>query len=213
MIGIYKITSPSGKIYVGQSIDIDRRFKRYKKQYPKNQLKLYNSFIKHGVESHVFEVLEECTIEELNSKERYYQDLFFCISTNGLNLKLTQTEDKSGVLSSETRLLISKKSIGRKHSEESKIKVTNSLIGNTRRKGILHSEEVKANMSIKRKGKPQCKLAVEKRASLFRKLILDLETGIYYLGIKEASTAKSIKECTLKARINSKSYNSTLIYV
>ena len=31
MIGIYKITSPNGKIYIGQSINIDRRFKSYRK--------------------------------------------------------------------------------------------------------------------------------------------------------------------------------------
>ncbi len=31
MIGIYKITNPEGKIYIGQSIDIDRRFKEYKR--------------------------------------------------------------------------------------------------------------------------------------------------------------------------------------
>ena len=30
LIGIYKITSPSNKIYIGQSLDIDRRFKTYK---------------------------------------------------------------------------------------------------------------------------------------------------------------------------------------
>ena len=29
MIGIYKITSPSGKVYIGQSIDIERRWKKY----------------------------------------------------------------------------------------------------------------------------------------------------------------------------------------
>jgi predicted GIY-YIG superfamily endonuclease len=29
-IGIYKITSPSNKIYIGQSINIERRIKQYK---------------------------------------------------------------------------------------------------------------------------------------------------------------------------------------
>jgi hypothetical protein len=28
--GIYKITSPSGKVYIGQSVDIKRRFTTYK---------------------------------------------------------------------------------------------------------------------------------------------------------------------------------------
>ncbi len=29
VVGIYKITSPSGKVYIGQSVDIEKRFKTY----------------------------------------------------------------------------------------------------------------------------------------------------------------------------------------
>ena len=48
MIGIYKITSPSNKIYIGQSIDIEKRFYYYRKLYCLKQVKLYRSFIKIG---------------------------------------------------------------------------------------------------------------------------------------------------------------------
>ena len=37
LIGIYKITSPNDKIYIGQSIDIDRRFIQYQKLKCKKQ--------------------------------------------------------------------------------------------------------------------------------------------------------------------------------
>jgi hypothetical protein len=37
MIGIYKITSPTDKIYIGQSIDIDKRKLDYIKKYIKQQ--------------------------------------------------------------------------------------------------------------------------------------------------------------------------------
>lgn len=30
MIGIYKITNPNGKVYIGQSIDLERRLYYYK---------------------------------------------------------------------------------------------------------------------------------------------------------------------------------------
>lgn len=43
MIGIYKITNPKGKVYIGQSIDINERFKTYSYLKCKNQTKLYNS--------------------------------------------------------------------------------------------------------------------------------------------------------------------------
>ena len=45
-IGIYKITSPSNKIYIGKSNNINRRFKEYIKLRCKQQPKLYNSFKK-----------------------------------------------------------------------------------------------------------------------------------------------------------------------
>ena len=45
-IGIYKITSPSNKIYIGQSINIERRFKEYKTL--KNcKFQIFKKFIKN----------------------------------------------------------------------------------------------------------------------------------------------------------------------
>lgn len=104
MIGIYKITSPTERIYIGQSINIKKRFNSYLKLTNcKTQIKLYNSFKKHGVENHNFEVLCECEISELNNKERYYQDLFNVIE-KGLNCLLTKSSDRSGKMSEETIL-------------------------------------------------------------------------------------------------------------
>lgn len=68
MIGIYKIISPSGKIYIGQSIDIDRRIYDYILLRCKAQTILYNSLKKHGFNNHVFEIIEECDIDKLNER-------------------------------------------------------------------------------------------------------------------------------------------------
>lgn len=54
---IYKITNPKGKIYIGQTVDVARRFDCYKQLKCKNQLKIYNSLKKYGVKNHKFEVL------------------------------------------------------------------------------------------------------------------------------------------------------------
>jgi group I intron endonuclease len=89
MIGIYKITSPSGKIYIGQSIDIERRFNGYKKRHCKSQPKLNRSFVKYKPENHKFEIIKECNVYELNDYERYYQDFYNVLSSNGLNCILT----------------------------------------------------------------------------------------------------------------------------
>ena len=65
MIGIYKITSPSGKIYIGQSINIEKRINSYKYSASIKQRKIYNSIIKYGIEYHDFTIIEECKLEEL----------------------------------------------------------------------------------------------------------------------------------------------------
>ena len=99
MIGIYKITSPSGKIYIGQSVDIEKREKEYLSiSNCKGQRKLYNSLLKYGFSEHIFEIIEECKVEVLNERERHWQD-FYNVLKEGLNCRLTGTEDKSGKMS------------------------------------------------------------------------------------------------------------------
>lgn len=92
MIGIYKITSPSNKIYIGQSINIKKRFKKYKRLDCKSQPRLYKSFLKYGFINHLFEIIEECKFEELNIRERYWQDYYDVINEKGLNCVLTETD-------------------------------------------------------------------------------------------------------------------------
>jgi len=93
MIGIYKITNLDGKIYVGQSKDIESRFKAHKKITAGTNGKLKKSFLKYGVESHIFEVIEECLIEDLNIRESYWQRFFNCIE-DGLNTTPTKSKPR-----------------------------------------------------------------------------------------------------------------------
>ncbi len=49
IVGIYKITSPSNKIYIGCSNNIYKRWSRYKNPHSiKAQYHIYNSLIKYG---------------------------------------------------------------------------------------------------------------------------------------------------------------------
>lgn len=89
--GIYKITNPNGKIYIGQSKDVDYRLKRYKELRCKAQVLLFNSFIKYGVDNHAFEILIKGNFDrsELNKLEKQYIlefDSFRGSNINGLNL-------------------------------------------------------------------------------------------------------------------------------
>jgi group I intron endonuclease len=107
MVGIYKIINPKGKIYIGQSIDIERRFYEYQKKIRcYSQKKLHNSLIKYGVDNHIFTIVEECDINSLNDRERYWQD-YYNVLTEGLNLLLTNSTQKSGEIHNETKDKIS----------------------------------------------------------------------------------------------------------
>lgn len=75
MIGIYCFTSPSGKKYIGQSRDIFKRKTSHKSDWNTGHggcLYLHRAFDKYGFDQFGFEVLEECSIEELNSREQFW---------------------------------------------------------------------------------------------------------------------------------------------
>lgn len=95
MIGIYKITNPIGQIYIGQSKDIEKRFKQHKNEFMMTKLKF--SFLSYGYENHSFEVVEECEKSELNNRERYWQEHFKTIGFCGLNVMLAFGNDKQCV--------------------------------------------------------------------------------------------------------------------
>lgn len=104
--GIYKITSPSGKIYIGQSNNIFRRKWEYASKKCCDQPKLYNSIIKYGWENHNFEIIYECNENELNYYERYYINYYSSFNSKH-ELNLTEGGDHYK-LSKETKQKISK---------------------------------------------------------------------------------------------------------
>lgn len=70
MIGIYKITKKSnGKTYIGQSNDIERRLAEHKY---KNDLAIDKAIQKYGIDAFTYDVIEECSLEELDVREIYW---------------------------------------------------------------------------------------------------------------------------------------------
>lgn len=53
---IYKITNPTGKVYIGQTCNPRKRFESYKRCKP-DQKAIYNSLQKYGYEAHTFKVM------------------------------------------------------------------------------------------------------------------------------------------------------------
>jgi len=159
MIGIYKIVSPIGRVYVGQSTNIEKRWNHYRSLDCKDQQKIYNSFVKYGVCSHIFLIIEECDVSDLNERERYWQE-YYDVVKKGLNCKMVFTNEKSGFLCEETKKKISKANKGRSnrknynHSEETKRKISEANKGK-KATGFLgnHSEETKRKISEANKGR------------------------------------------------------------
>lgn len=83
--GVYKITNPKGKVYIGQSSNINRRMIEHKYRAKKSNLKLYNSINKYGIDNHLIEILfiGESSYEKDKIEQMYITKLE-CIS-KGLN--------------------------------------------------------------------------------------------------------------------------------
>lgn len=85
--GIYKITSPSGKIYIGQSINIEGRRSKYVKNELYKQGKITHSIKKYGFDAHTFEIVGSYPKEELDRWEVFFILLYDSFwGPNGLNL-------------------------------------------------------------------------------------------------------------------------------
>lgn len=85
MIGIYKITNMlNNKVYIGQSIDIEDRWRHHRNLNKKDSL-LSHAIAKYGIDKFSFEVLEECKPEEMNTKEIQYIK-YFSSNITGYNI-------------------------------------------------------------------------------------------------------------------------------
>ena len=77
MIGIYKIIEIDNptNFYVGKSNNIQRRFKEHQtKTYEQSRIPFDDEIKEKGINAFTYEILEECSIEELSEKEKYWTD-------------------------------------------------------------------------------------------------------------------------------------------
>lgn len=129
---IYKITSPTNKVYIGQTINLKSRMKNYRNLTCKSQGKIYSSLAKYGFSNHKFDILLNIPQVHLNYYERFFQDFYDCVN-NGLNLRYTKVDDKSGSMSEESKAKMSKSQSGKVMPIETrnKISIANKLYATT----------------------------------------------------------------------------------
>lgn len=149
-IGIYMFTNTLKKNhlgeplrYIGQSIDIIERYKAHKGRHSTSLM--YEDFETLGFENFIFEILQECTKEELNDLEKYYIEKYNTFWPNGYNL----TKGGSGYPTNITEITLERLRIAntgennpmfgtsldrikdgnpmynKRHTEESRLKIAN----------------------------------------------------------------------------------------
>ena len=96
---VYKHTSPSGKCYIGQTCDYEKRCKNHKKQNS-NCVAFRNALMKYGWENFQHEILyENLSKSEANTLEERCISESNSMTPNGYNLK---SGGNSNVLSNES---------------------------------------------------------------------------------------------------------------
>ena len=190
---IYKLTSPSGKIYIGQTQCLYKRFQDYRK--PKANKYLMNAILKYGLENIIVEVLErDIPLENLDEREQFYLDTLQPFGDTGYNICKE---------ASTTR--------GRKRPPE---EMQGSIDYMTGRFGELnsfygkkHSEETKQKQRETKLGKKQSKETVQKRIEKRYKYIkqIDLKTKEFiaeFESIVEAENKTGVKQCNISKVAN-----------
>ncbi len=168
--GIYKIVSPTGRVYIGQSNDICKRWRAYRHLLCGNQKILYRSLVKYGINNHEFVILEVCESDFLNEREMYYIES--CKSFNphtGMNCTAggggmkrykwaaSSKDNMSRILKEKYKSGYLNPFQGKRHSDEAKRKV------GEKNKGRVPSEELKQKCISWRKDKSKVEAANKKR--------------------------------------------------
>jgi group I intron endonuclease len=217
--GIYKITSPTNKIYIGSSKDINSRWNKYKNLHCEYQPKIYRSLLKHGIDAHKFEIIYECAQDDLLQWERLYADYYNVLGVNGLNLAIPNYKDIKGEKSQECKDLMSLKMLGSKNHFYGKKHTTETIEKLKGRpsyfKGKKHPAEVIEKMRIAKIGKKYTEESKQKmRESRNRyllnnlnykcKMVINLNTGIFYDSISDAAKYHGLNRKTLNKKLINK---------
>ena len=143
--GVYKITCTiTNEFYIGSSVNMNNRYRHHKHDLNYNihaNVNLQRLWNEYNENRFTFEVIEYCNKEVLRDREQYYIDMY----------------KDSGFL---CNVSIDSKSImgGRKHTEESKKKMSNSVKGEKHHQYGKHlSEEHREKIRKSSIGKPHRK--------------------------------------------------------
>ena len=217
---IYKITSPSNRVYIGLTSNLKQRVYNYKMCYCKHQKMLFFSIKKYGFDNHLIETIDTF---KSDAKYAYGKEIFWIKSymtnrhkfpeQNGLNL----TNGGDGIHgykhTAETIEKNRRSRIGKKASEETKKKMSVARRGKKRNvfyteaqrealrergRRLVHTEESKRKIGLASKGNQYGKGHIKSQEQIenHRKLMMGNKYG---KGPSEKNK-KAIRESLYKTR-------------
>ena len=214
---IYKLTSPNGKIYIGQTINKKQRKYYYNSGNFKQHIKLWNNANFYNWNpADTFEIIEECYCGEnrskLNEREIYWIEYYNSFK-NGLNCNEGGNGNLGCVFSTESLKKMSESKIGVKHTEERNRKKSEYT------KGRKHTEDSKKKMSENKIKNMTDKVKNKIRVGLIgnnngignkgnAKKIICLTNNIIYDSIKKAAVELNLWETGIVGVCQGKSNNT-----
>jgi group I intron endonuclease len=205
---IYKITSPTGRLYVGKTCNYKSRMRSYNSVLSTRvQPLIYKSFLKHGKDNHVFDVIDSfsgtnsyCNDKEMFWIRSYMSNIHKFPEQKGLNL----TDGGDGTLgykkSDEERAAMVVRYSGRKCSDKCKETARITMTGNTYSIGRKQPKEERDRRAAKLRGgkrTPEQKeilRAAQKKLHNTPIVIFDSDANKEYLvhGLWEAEKASGV---------------------
>ena len=146
--GIYCIRHvKTGKCYVGQSVDIAKRFREHRRSIKSNDY-VARAINRHGVSAFAFEILELCDKSMLHYREMFWIATLGTKTPRGYNLTYGGDGAKGRTISPEERQQISRRMTGKNNPMYGKTGDQNPFFGKK------HTPESLKKMSDSQKGRP-----------------------------------------------------------
>ena len=159
--GIYLIRNiVNGKLYVGQSFNIEHRLKGHFRELRKgchSNKHLQRAFRKYGEDAFEIFIAKECRVEELTKWEQHFIDMF----PERYNQRPTADSMLGYKFTSKAKIKMSVAKKGKSLSEEHKRNLSIARVGRKPMLGHHHSKEAKAKISAASKN-----LSAETRAKM-----------------------------------------------